>query len=80
MCADIAMFVWESKIYFPRNTLDNLFQVLWNIGNNELYFGLKKFSTKLAKLVICNCFQDEFYLQVKSTAMGGKMAPNYACL
>ncbi len=25
-------------------------------------------------------FQDDFYLQVKGTAMGSKMAPNYACL
>ncbi len=37
----------------------------------------------LASIVLTNNFfrfQDDFYLQVKGTAMGSKMAPNYACL
>ncbi len=37
----------------------------------------------LASIVLINIFfrfQGDFYLQVKGTAMGSKMAPNYACL
>lgn len=37
----------------------------------------------LASIVLTNNFfrfQDDFYLQVKGTAMGSKMAPNYTCI
>ncbi len=41
------------------------------------------FLLDLASIVLTNNFfrfQDDFYLQVKGTAMGSKMANNYACL